>query len=251
MYYVFNTRHPFEKLRSKMRINVIGINTNIPDNLVKAEMDAFLPLRFFIKSPQVLAWLGARDFMFLYLTPPPATEFCSRDNFRTTFRISLIFFQDWWPWPFDYLIRFWLITVMNFRTWNLGAGTPAQNSDFCPRFPPPAHLTPATRPFDTRLIFVKIPLLRPPPPPPPHTHTHTAPPHPQSHPQSHPTPPPTPIPPPPPPPVWDYEQLVLLKDPVSGQRSVVETNLMIVQKQGFLALGHVHAALMLTVLRAA
>ena len=151
--------------------------------------------------------IGARDFMFLYFTPPPAAESCSRDNFRTTFRISLIFLQDWWPWPFGYLIRFWLISVMNFRTWNLGAGTPAQNSDFCPRLPP-AHLTPAT------LIFVKIPLLRPPPTP----RTHT------------------PNPTPPPRPVLDYEQLVLLKDPVSGQRSVVETNLMIVQKHGFLAL---------------
>ena len=34
----------------------------------------------------------------------PATDFCSDDNFRTTLHIS--FFQDWWPWSIDCLIRF-------------------------------------------------------------------------------------------------------------------------------------------------
>ena len=43
-------------------------------------------------------------------TPPPAVDFCSRDNFRTPFWISLIFFRiDGLP---DYLIRFWLIFIL-------------------------------------------------------------------------------------------------------------------------------------------
>ena len=53
-------------------------------------------------------------------------DFCSRDNFRTTFRISFIQFdRDWWPWPINYLIRFWSLFVMtvtlNFQgqIWNL------------------------------------------------------------------------------------------------------------------------------------
>ena len=151
--------------------------------------------------------IGARDFMFLYFTPPPAAESCSRDNLRTTFRISLIFLQDWWPCMIiDYLIRFWLISVMNFRTWNFWGWYPRPKSNFCPRLPP-AHFTPATR-----LIFVKIPLLRPPPPPIPHPPPHptpspqpqspyyTTPPPPIPHPPPHPIPPtPTPSPHPQPP----------------------------------------------------
>ena len=57
--------------------------------------------------------------------PPPATDFCSRDNFWTPSWISFIFWHNCWPWPIDYLIRFWLIFVvtltLNFqgRIWNL------------------------------------------------------------------------------------------------------------------------------------
>ena len=61
------------------------------------------------------------------MSPPPlpAADFCSCDNFWTTFGISFIFFFDCWPWPIDYLIRFWLLFVvtltLNFRgqIWNL------------------------------------------------------------------------------------------------------------------------------------
>ena len=53
------------------------------------------------------------------------STFCSRDDFRTTIRVSLIFRQDWWTWPIDYLIRFWSIfavaLTLSFQgqIWNL------------------------------------------------------------------------------------------------------------------------------------
>ena len=47
--YIFNTRNPFEKLQSKMCRNAIGMNKNVPNHLVKAEMGAFLMMGFFIK----------------------------------------------------------------------------------------------------------------------------------------------------------------------------------------------------------
>ena len=43
--------------------------------------------------------------------PRPQT-FCSRDNFRTTFRDFFRFWQDQWPWRTDYLMRFWSIFVL-------------------------------------------------------------------------------------------------------------------------------------------
>ena len=73
-----------------------------------------ITLYVFIKSP----WVPV-------LMPAPAADFCSRNNLRTTFQISFIFWQDWWPWCIDYLIWFWLIFVMaltlNFQgqIWNL------------------------------------------------------------------------------------------------------------------------------------
>ena len=57
--------------------------------------------------------------------PQPAADLCSRDNFWTTVRISFFFLHDFWPWPIDYLIRFWSIFVvtltLNFegQIWNL------------------------------------------------------------------------------------------------------------------------------------
>ena len=58
--------------------------------------------------------------------PPPATDFCSHDNFWTTFSLDFFhFWHDCWPWPVDYLIRFWPIFVvtliLNFQDqiWNL------------------------------------------------------------------------------------------------------------------------------------
>ena len=41
--------------------------------------------------------------------PPPAAASCPRDNFWTTF---FHFWHDCWPWPVDYLIRFWSIFVV-------------------------------------------------------------------------------------------------------------------------------------------
>ena len=57
--------------------------------------------------------------------PTPAADFCSHDNSWTTFGISFLFWHDCWPWPIDYLIRFWSIFVvtltLNFQgqIWNL------------------------------------------------------------------------------------------------------------------------------------
>ena len=47
--FIFNTRHSFEKLQSKMCRNALGMNKNVPDHLVKAEMGAFPIMGFFIK----------------------------------------------------------------------------------------------------------------------------------------------------------------------------------------------------------
>ena len=47
--------------------------------------------------------------------PPLAVDFCSRDNFWTTFWFLdfFYFWHDCWPWPVDYLIRFWSIFVVS------------------------------------------------------------------------------------------------------------------------------------------
>ena len=46
--FIFNTRHSFEKLQSKMCKNALGMNKNVPDHLVKAEMCAFPIMGFFL-----------------------------------------------------------------------------------------------------------------------------------------------------------------------------------------------------------
>ena len=61
--YIFNTRHPFEKLQSKMCRNALGMNKYVPDHLVKAEMGA-LPImgsiikRIFSYWQHIVASLG-------------------------------------------------------------------------------------------------------------------------------------------------------------------------------------------------
>ena len=47
--FIFDTRHSFKKLQSKMRRNALGINKNVPDHWVKAEMGAFPIMGFYIK----------------------------------------------------------------------------------------------------------------------------------------------------------------------------------------------------------
>ena len=51
---------------------------------------------------------GGLNVFVLVRMPPPAADSCSRDNFEQLFGF-LSFLHDCWPWPLDYLIRFWLI----------------------------------------------------------------------------------------------------------------------------------------------
>ena len=73
-----------------------------------------------IKSPQ---YTGG-DYVFVPVRMP-AADSCSRDNFWTTFWNFFNFWYDCWPWPVDYLIRFWLVFVMTLtyifkgQIWNL------------------------------------------------------------------------------------------------------------------------------------
>ena len=70
------------------------------------------------------------NFLYVFVPvctppPPPAADSCSQDNFWTTFFISFIFWYDCWPWPIEYLIRFWSIFVVTLtldlqgQKWNL------------------------------------------------------------------------------------------------------------------------------------
>ena len=66
--FIFNKRHSFEKLQSKMCRNALGINKNVPDHLVKAEMGAFPMMGFFIKQvfsywQHVLALFGKNNLV--------------------------------------------------------------------------------------------------------------------------------------------------------------------------------------------
>ena len=65
---LFNTRHSFEKLQSKMYRSALGMNKNVPDHLVKAEMGAFPIMGFFIKRifsywQHVLALFGKNNLV--------------------------------------------------------------------------------------------------------------------------------------------------------------------------------------------
>ena len=65
--------------------------------------------------------LETRRYVFVSVRTPPATDSCSQDNFWDFFH----FWHDYWPWPIDYLIRFWSIFVMTLtfscqgQIWNL------------------------------------------------------------------------------------------------------------------------------------
>ena len=73
-----------------------------------------------IKSPRCFY-----VFVPVRTPPPPATDSCSCNNFSITFWIFFHFWHDYWPWPVDYLIRFWwiFITTLTFnfqgQIWNL------------------------------------------------------------------------------------------------------------------------------------